>query len=1376
MGKRALFTPNQVATHNSAKSLWLIINGKVYDVTSYHKRHPGGAAAMLQYAGKDASLAVAKAHKTNAPNLIMEDFYIGHILQPKSARNEQEESTDSRMLESGADTPGSRPASSFMEESTEKHLPGDGYRFSNSQVSGSIDESRAGEIVSGEEALVATADLLYQQLRQDRRLIRFVLNSNLRQLASQLRLFLLSGAFPDEDSWPHMYVRAEALAGSVTDLADVLLDCLRRPQPLGEDPLVTAMQVTNSEFKDDERVVGYFDAVRDMVCSEPPPTDDGEDEDENFDDAGQEGRSEPPVSEPPVDLGGIEEVMNVMVDELENLTLPPEVIVEMQRAWKTFLEKCQSPEAAGEVIYTAIFEDAPSIQQLFTVPRAVQALRFVNSIATLMMVLNDPPQLRVQAETLGFAHMHVEVTVPRVMIFRDSIVDLLSLDLGADFTAEAMSGWKSLLSYIGGALIYVKDNYSDRVKLLQASWKSVNTQTEESDKKAEAGAIGASHDDQKGTHDDETKSHRHTKQAGWLRRKLLGRSRGAASDNENGGRGTPALPRSKTGDSLQTSIPTTFKDMFLFNAVVMGFTTGGWTQEVLNNFGSLVANVADTSRLQSECQILAVRISKVAPPGTVNLAEYKACMLASLRSLLPKEWTTAHDIAWCWLWTNVERLLEENMHNPPKYEKALNALWSGLDQEAQYEMRKQLYAGFFLAAPQGQDYFKQSNTRLHFIAHRVLMMTLELFKDPFNIVDEISATGLRHVGYGIPWELFSPYVTVAIEVVTSVAQGQTVAVEAFRWSIGLISKFMVRTICEGSTIVMKAINENSSAKLKKAISCAPRGERASWLLHVQVGNQHISPLNWAIESGSLDAARAIIEDLLTIRADRETYYYGMEEVFTAHPDLIKRLCMDAITLLPTLLDGLVWRSRITKNGMRRVNYYIKYLVVDAQGNVSDALKALVLSQDPGIVSHPVAVKVSDTLWFGIVRSQFILRKIWFIMSLAVFMLSQAILPNLRYDPGSDSEYTANMMMFVGRIISYVLGTGRLARIHGKMAWMEFRNGDTVKFFRIPIPRYLMDRYQMASFTLLGLLILMCTHEPTFRCASQDQVRWPTERCEESRDVEARYQVFSMCAMIVHWLLLVDLAVFSTGLSAFVLVCCEVLNEVSRFLVALSFLLLTFGSAVSCLRHEHQQFRDVPNTVLTLFAITVGRYEGDYRELDDEPVLLAAVFLFVLASAVLLLNLLIAQLNCSYEFVYQDMLGFARLNRASCIVETLETSSNLRWWRFVASLRLEDRLEFNEGDVGMAGGISTDELASLHPTVEECIHRFGGKCSPDMEWPQDKLTDQDEDQFRKMEKLIKKVTKKLTKKRDRGGGDFSGGSSSSFGASADLTSEDSGSNN
>ena len=211
------------------------------------------------------------------------------------------------------------------------------------------------------------------------------------------------------------------------------------------------------------------------------------------------------------------------------------------------------------------------------------------------------------------------------------------------------------------------------------------------------------------------------------------------------------------------NVPTTYKEMFEFNSAVMGFGNNVWLLEVLACFHNIVTNVSNSKRLQEECDILGLRISRVAK-GPINLAEYKSCMLASLRSLLPKDWSTAHEVAWSWLWENVEKLLKLNIGNPPKYEKALEKVVASLDDATKYQFRADIYSRFFALAPAGQDFFKQSNTYLHVIADKIIDMTVDIYKTPVKMVDDISALGLRHVGYAIPTEFFGPFVSACVDV------------------------------------------------------------------------------------------------------------------------------------------------------------------------------------------------------------------------------------------------------------------------------------------------------------------------------------------------------------------------------------------------------------------------------------------------------------------------------------------------------------------------------------------------------------------------------------------------------------------------------------
>merc|ERR1719269_431183 len=128
-------------------------------------------------------------------------------------------------------------------------------------------------------------------------------------------------------------------------------------------------------------------------------------------------------------------------------------------------------------------------------------------------------------------------------------------------------------------------------------------------------------------------------------------------------------------------------------------------------------------------------------------------------------------------------------------------------------------------------------------------------------------------------------------------------------------------------------------------------------------------------------------------------------------------------------------------------------------------------------------------------------------------------------------------------------------------------------------------------------MLYCWNSPAF----------PTSWCPESEEVEWWYAVFSMVGMIMHWVLIVDMAVFSTKLSAFLLVCTTVLSEVSRFLIALAFLLIAFSSAIACLKRDNPDFMDIPNASLSLFSVTLLMMPRDYRELQYDPPLLAVVF-------------------------------------------------------------------------------------------------------------------------------------------------------------------------
>merc|ERR1719217_1312672 len=823
---------------------------------------------------------------------------------------------------------------------------------------------------------------------------------------------------------------------------------------------------------------------------------------------------------------------------------------------------------------------------------------------------------------------------------------------------------------------------------------------------------------------------------------------------------------SQKNEGIQ-NIPTTFKEIFQFNAAVMGFGQNLWMNEVLDLFGNIMSNFGNVGRVQEECYVLTIRISKVAT-GKVNLPEFKSCRLASLRSLLPKEWSTGHELAWSWSWERIEAFLLENMGKTVKWEKSLNTLLDGIDEATGYQIRQDIYARFFSATPAGESYFKQNVTYLHLLITKVLGLCMLMYKDPVSCVNDISGIGLRHVGYGIPTELFQPFIVVICGVVRDLGVDE-VALKAFSWVLNLIGQMQTRTITEGSTIVMKAININSPKAVVAAINCAARGVRATWMLLITVGTRDISPFLWSVQSGAIEAGLAMLQDLLTIRADRDKYYYEFDYLFRRHPDIVNIFLQDAPALVVPLLDGLIWRSRLTDNGYRRVNYYLKYLLIDPEGRFAKNMEWVVKSNDPKLMVHPMLVLLGDVVWSRVAMRSFIQRKSWFVFTLFMFVLSQSIIKGLL--EASPEDEGLRYAIFAFRLFIYIFSMGLMIFTHFSKILGSFRRGDVMKLGRCAIPTYLTNWQEAFNLVLMLVLMSMLATEPILHCFGADDTDMFSPYCKDIQGFSGVYYTLNMVAMVLYYTLLLDLAVFNNRVSAYVLVCGRMLAEIALFLLAMVAVLLTLSSAFSCLKQKDAAFQTIPMGFMSLWEMLLKMFSTDhYKALHDEPVVLIGVYSYLVISVIFLLYLLIAQLCCSYDAIYADMVGYARLKRCRIIVETMPAVSPKRWNYFKESLGLDARIEFNEGDVGVAGGFQMMEPSNAHPTTVDTIKRVGGTTSALAQWPEEE-GDAEDDKFGKLEALIKKAmdtmtAAKSTKKKKGGMASSSGMSGGENGGEAE----------
>lgn len=79
-GAQTTYAASDVATHNTASDCWAIINGGVYDLTSWIPRHPGGERAIEGLCGKDGSAAFNSQHGGGeTQQAILTDLKVGVV-------------------------------------------------------------------------------------------------------------------------------------------------------------------------------------------------------------------------------------------------------------------------------------------------------------------------------------------------------------------------------------------------------------------------------------------------------------------------------------------------------------------------------------------------------------------------------------------------------------------------------------------------------------------------------------------------------------------------------------------------------------------------------------------------------------------------------------------------------------------------------------------------------------------------------------------------------------------------------------------------------------------------------------------------------------------------------------------------------------------------------------------------------------------------------------------------------------------------------------------------------------------------------------------------------------------------------------------------
>ncbi|XP_027360489.1 cytochrome b5 [Abrus precatorius] len=73
------YTMQDASLHSTKDDCWIVVDGKVYDVTQYLDDHPGGDDVILGATGKDATDEFEDAGHSKSARELMEQYCIGEL-------------------------------------------------------------------------------------------------------------------------------------------------------------------------------------------------------------------------------------------------------------------------------------------------------------------------------------------------------------------------------------------------------------------------------------------------------------------------------------------------------------------------------------------------------------------------------------------------------------------------------------------------------------------------------------------------------------------------------------------------------------------------------------------------------------------------------------------------------------------------------------------------------------------------------------------------------------------------------------------------------------------------------------------------------------------------------------------------------------------------------------------------------------------------------------------------------------------------------------------------------------------------------------------------------------------------------------------------
>jgi hemoglobin-like flavoprotein len=673
------------------------------------------------------------------------------------------------------------------------------------------------------------------------------------------------------------------------------------------------------------------------------------------------------------------------------------------------------------------------------------------------------------------------------------------------------------------------------------------------------------------------------------------------------------------------------------------------------------------------------------------------------------EWDDDISGAWTWLWKSVTTSMKKTIGSLQNdHHKIVRECWEIIKTlKTGDEIGEILYAGLGREAPFVLHLFQRPKSLQAYMWQQALELLVVFCEVPERFFEELRALTIRHVKYGVKAEYIKPFGKALLSGVEELMGDKYDPVRQAAWLTlwQRVSTCVSRSLNAGTNLITVSLVNGDLERLQDAIMCAPRNERVSWVCRVEVYGSILSPVYWAIRDGRFEIANFLISDALSIKADRDNYYYGRQELCNSHPDLLAILCRECPSLVETFMDGLLWHSQTVEEGHLRANYYIADMFGDPKKTpdaFKSALAIVCMEGEPSMFGHPIMEKLLSVKWDRFGSRIFTATQAVFALLLVLYTIGYVDdVRSCAFEFLVIKNFVGIMAACMLLVMSFIVGRQLLYGISLQMSILGGR-------ITIPVPRILTNAWQLLRYVAVCMILALCIESPCNHFFSDHDY----ETVEKHRTMLR--SITSLCL----YLQLLQSLVLSASLSTLVYATGQLIKDIARNLLLILLLLVSFAAALTSLDEPESGFDTFGDSCWILLQTITGAEHPPIADMHH-PFGSVLIITYLLCTSIGLLSILIAQLTFAYQKLSADMSGFAKMYRAFIVVEVESLLPFSYRQKLLDELNFDLPLEFDNGDKGPSGGIRVMEPASVRAHPKYCpdrIQRSTGSSSPTEPWP------------------------------------------------------------